>query len=59
MAPIDRIDRERFRGGGVPHKFAAVVLVLGTAVLTYTTRLHPLWIFAVAPLLGWAGLIEM
>jgi hypothetical protein len=55
MAPIDRIDRERFRGGGVPHKFAAVVLVLGTAVLTYTTRLHPLWIFAVAPLLGWSA----
>jgi hypothetical protein len=39
----------------VPHKFAAVVLVLGTAVLTYTTRLHPLWIFAVAPLLGWSA----
>ena len=32
-------------------------VVVGTAVATYTTRLHPLWIFAGAALLGLAGLL--
>jgi len=27
---------------------------VGTAVATYTTRLHPLWMFAAAALLGLA-----
>jgi hypothetical protein len=31
--------------------------VLGTAVVSYVTRLNPLWIFAAAALLGLAGLI--
>ena len=39
------------------HNLAAVAVVLGTALLTHATRLNPLWIFAVAALLGLAGLI--
>ena len=56
----DRIDRgERLRGGVGGAQSAAVVVVLGTTLLTCVTRLNPLWIFAVAALLGLAGLIEM
>jgi chromate transporter len=39
------------------HNFAAVAVTLVTAVVTYTTRLNPLWIFAVAALVGFAGLL--
>ena len=39
------------------HNFVAVAVTLVTAVVTYTTRLNPLWIFAAAALLGLAGLI--
>jgi chromate transporter len=39
------------------HNFAAVAVTLATAVVTYTTRLNPLWIFAAAALLGLAGLL--
>ena len=34
------------------HNFVAVATSLATAVVTYTTRLNPLWIFAAAALLG-------
>ncbi len=34
---------------------AAVVLTVGTAVVTCITRLNPLWIFAAAALMGLAG----
>ena len=37
--------------------FAAVAVTLVTAVVTYTTRLNPLWIFAAAGLLGLAGIL--
>ena len=37
------------------HNFAAVAITLVTAVVTYTTRLNPLWIFAAAALVGFAG----
>ena len=39
------------------HNFAAVAVTLATAVVTYTTRLNPLWIFAAAASLGLAGLL--
>jgi chromate transporter len=39
------------------HNLVAVAITLGTAILTYMTRLNPLWIFAAAALLGLAGLI--
>jgi chromate transporter len=39
------------------HNFVAVAVTLVTAIVTYTTRLNPLWIFAAAALLGLAGLI--
>jgi chromate transporter len=39
------------------HNFAAVAVTLVTAVVTYTIRLNPLWIFAVAALVGFAGLL--
>jgi chromate transporter len=39
------------------HNFVAVSVVLATAVVSYATRLNPLWIFAAAALLGLAGLI--
>jgi chromate transporter len=35
----------------------AVVLTLAMAVLTCTTRISPLWIFALAGVLGFAGLV--
>ena len=40
----------------VPSLLAAGIM-LATAVVAYTTRLNPLWIFAVAALLGLAGLV--
>ena len=39
------------------HNFAAVAVIAVTAVVSYTTRLNPLWIFAAAALMGLAGLI--
>jgi len=39
------------------HNFVAVATSLATAVVTYTTRLNPLWIFAAAALLGLGGLL--
>jgi chromate transporter len=38
------------------HSIAAVAITLAAAVATYTTRLNPLWVFAAAALLGFAGL---
>jgi chromate transporter len=38
------------------HNVAAVAITLAAAVATCTTRLNPLWIFAAAALLGFAGL---
>jgi chromate transporter len=35
----------------------AVLVMLGTAVLCYRTRLNPLWIFAAAALLGGLGVL--
>jgi chromate transporter len=39
------------------HNFAAVAVTLATAIVTYTTRLNPVWIFAVTALLGAGGLL--
>jgi chromate transporter len=39
------------------HNFVAAAIALVTAVVAYTTRLNPLWIFAAAALLGLAGLV--
>jgi chromate transporter len=39
------------------YNLVAVVVTLTTAIVTYTTRLNPLWIFAAAALLGLAGLL--
>ena len=59
VADLDRPDRgERFRGGiGAPaHNCVAVAVIAATtAIVTYTTRLNPLWIFAAAALLGSAS----
>jgi chromate transporter len=38
------------------HNIAAVAITLVAAVVTYTNRLNPLWVFAAAALLGFAGL---
>lgn len=38
------------------HNLVAIAVTLVTAVVTYLTRLNPLWIFAAAALLGLAGL---
>jgi chromate transporter len=37
------------------HNFALVAVTAATAVISYTTRLNPLWIFGAAALLGFAG----
>ena len=39
------------------HNWVAVLITLGTAALAYATRIHPLWMFAGAGLLGLAGLV--
>jgi len=39
------------------HNLVAGAVVAGTAGATYTTRLHPLWIFAAAAVLGLAGVL--
>jgi len=39
------------------HNLVAVAITLGTALLTYMTRLNPLWIFAAAAILGLSGLL--
>ena len=39
------------------HNFVAVAVTLVTAIVTYTTRLNPLWIFSAAALLGLAGFL--
>ena len=41
----------------VAHNFAAVAVTAVTAVVSYTTRLNPLWVFAAAALIGLAGLL--
>ena len=43
--------------GVAVHNFVAVTVTLVTAIVSYTTRLNPLWIFAGAALLGLAGLL--
>jgi chromate transporter len=42
---------------GAAHNFAAIAVTAVTAVVSYTTRLNPLWIFAAAALLGLIGLL--
>jgi len=39
------------------HNVAAVLVTLATALLCFTTRLNPLWIFAMAALMGLADLL--
>jgi chromate transporter len=39
------------------HNFVAVTVMLVTAIVSYTTQLNPLWIFAGAAVLGLAGLL--
>ena len=39
------------------HNFAAISVVLVSAIVSYATRLNPLWIFAAAALIGLAGLL--
>jgi chromate transporter len=39
------------------HTWVAVLITLATAALAYATRIHPLWMFAGAGLLGLAGLV--
>jgi chromate transporter len=39
------------------HNWTALAVTLATALVSYMTRLNPLWIFAVAGLMGLAGLI--
>jgi chromate transporter len=39
------------------HNLVAVAVTVATALVTYLTRLNPLWIFAAAALLGLAGLM--
>ena len=37
----------------------AAAITLGTALIAYFVRVHPLWAFAVAALLGLSGLSEI
>jgi chromate transporter len=39
------------------HNILAYAVTAATAVITYATRLNPIWLFAVAGMLGLAGLI--
>ncbi len=39
------------------HHFLAYAITAATAAVTYFTRLNPVWLFAAAGLLGFAGLI--
>ena len=39
------------------HTWVAVLVTLVTAALTFWTRIHPLWMFGAAGLLGLAGLV--
>ena len=39
------------------YSWAAAAVTLGTALTAYFMRVHPLWAFAVAALLGLFGLI--
>ncbi len=39
------------------HNVSAVLITAATAVTAYWTRINPLWIFAVAGVLGFAGLV--
>jgi chromate transporter len=39
------------------HSALALVITLLTGVLAYSTRIHPLWMFAAAALLGLTGLV--
>ena len=39
------------------HNWVAVLITLTTGALAYTTRVHPLWMFAGAGLLGLAGFV--
>jgi chromate transporter len=41
----------------VAHNFAAVAIISATAVVSYTSRLNPLWAFAAAAITGLAGLL--
>ena len=42
---------------GIVHNLVAAVIIVATAVVSYTTRLNPLWAFAAAALVGLAGLV--
>jgi chromate transporter len=42
---------------GIAHNLVAAAIILATAVISYTTRLNPLWVFAAAALIGLAGLL--
>ena len=42
---------------GIVHNLVAAVIIVATAVVSYTTRLNPLWAFAAAALVGLAGLL--
>jgi chromate transporter len=39
------------------HHLLAYAVTAATAVITYFTRLNPVWLFAAAGLLGFAGFI--
>jgi chromate transporter len=39
------------------YSWTAAAISLATAVITYWVRLNPLWVFAVAALLGLSGLV--
>jgi chromate transporter len=39
------------------HSIQAVALTIVTAAATYATRINPLWLFALAGLIGYAGLV--
>ena len=55
---IGLIGAERLRGGiGGLAQFCGSAITLGTAIVTYMTRLNPLWIFAAAAILGLIGLL--
>jgi len=42
---------------GIVHNLVAAVIIVATAIVSYTTRLNPLWAFAAAALVGLAGLV--
>jgi hypothetical protein len=41
----------------VGYNLMSLIIMIGTALAAYFARLHPLWIFAAAAVIGMSGLL--